>query len=110
MAKLTAVRDKRTKAQIVNAIAERAGCSRAQVKAVLEALAAEARRSLMPRSVGEFTVPELGVKLVRHKKPATKSRMGRNPATGEPVRIPARPAQTVLKLRALKSAKALIER
>ncbi len=35
--------------------------------------------------------------------------MGRNPRTGEAMEIPARPARTTLRLRALKGLKAMIE-
>jgi DNA-binding protein HU-beta len=47
---------------------------------------------------GEFTVPGIG-KLVKMKR---KARMGRNPATGETIKIP---AKTVVKFRIAKAAK-----
>ncbi|MEJ2693640.1 MAG: HU family DNA-binding protein, partial [Candidatus Thiodiazotropha sp.] len=34
-----------------------------------------------------------------------KARMGRNPATGEAIKIPAKPAKTVVKVTALKALK-----
>src|SRR6201982_3632918 len=46
----------------------------------------------------EFAIPGLG-KLVKQKR---KARIGRNPATGEEIKIP---AKTVLKFRAAKAAK-----
>ncbi len=47
---------------------------------------------------GEFTMPGI-VKLVVQKR---KARMGRNPATGEPIKIP---AKTVVKARVVKQMK-----
>ena len=47
---------------------------------------------------GEFVLPGLG-KLVKQKR---KARMGRNPATGATIKIP---AKTVLKFRIAKAAK-----
>jgi nucleoid DNA-binding protein len=38
-------------------------------------------------------------------KPATKKRLGRNPATGEQIMIAAKPARTVVKVSALKALK-----
>ncbi|MGC1329920.1 HU family DNA-binding protein [Pseudomonas sp.] len=50
------------------------------------------------KKVGEFTIPGLG-KLVKAQRAA---RMGRNPATGEPIKIKAR---TAVKFRLAKAAK-----
>lgn len=47
---------------------------------------------------GEFTLPGIG-KLVKQKR---KARMGRNPATGASIKIP---AKTVVKFRVAKAAK-----
>ena len=47
---------------------------------------------------GEFTIPGIG-KLVKQKR---KARMGRNPKTGENIKIP---AKTVVKFRVAKAAK-----
>lgn len=85
-----------TKSQIVAALAEKTGLSKKDVGAVLEHMAnmaySEAKRN------GEFTVPGLG-KLVKKQRAA---RMGRNPATGESIQIP---AKTVVKFRVAKAAK-----
>lgn len=84
-----------TQAQIVEAIAARdEQLSKKQVKEVLSSLAELAYKEAKTG----FTVPGLG-KLVVVKR---KARKGRNPATGESIRIPAR---TALKFRISKSAK-----
>jgi nucleoid DNA-binding protein len=57
------------------------------------------------RGSGEITIPDTGIKVRRVMKPRTKARMGRNPATGEAIKIPAKPAKTVVKVTALKALK-----
>ena len=57
--------------------------------------------TLAKKGPGQFTLPGL-LKLTRAKKPATKARMGRNPATGETIKIP---KKTVAKFRIAKVCK-----
>ena len=87
---------KMTKSQIVAALAEKTQLSKKQMAGVLEAVAtlaySEAKKN------GEFTIPGVG-KLVKKQR---KARMGRNPATGETIQIP---AKTVVKFRVAKAAK-----
>jgi len=54
-----------------------------------------------PKKVGSFTLPGVG-KLVLVKR---KARMGRNPATGKSIKIP---AKTFVKMRIAKAAKEAI--
>jgi nucleoid DNA-binding protein len=54
-----------------------------------------------------FNLPGL-LKIYVHHKKATKARMGRNPSTGEEVKIPAKPAQDVIKARPLKGLKEML--
>lgn len=84
----------KTKTQIIAALAESADITKVQAKAVLESLAEMAYKDA---KVG-FTLPGLG-KLIVVKR---KARMGRNPATGEQIKIP---AKKVLKFRIAKAAK-----
>ena len=105
MSKRTAVKERQTKAQIVAAIADETGLTKKQVKDVLVSLADQAERHLKPRGIGEFIVPELGVKMKTVKKKATKARPGRNPFTGEEIMIKAKPASTSVRAVALKAAK-----
>ncbi len=103
--KLKAIPVKQTKTQITNAIAEETQLTRKQVAAVFESLGVLVTRHMQRRGSGEFTIPETGVKIRRVRKPARKSRMGRNPATGESIKIAAKPASTVIKVGALKALK-----
>jgi nucleoid DNA-binding protein len=103
--KLSAVKDRMTKAQIIAEIADVTGVSKKDVKAVLSSLSEQAQRHLKARGVGEFMVPEIGVKLKRVKKPATKARKGINPFTGEPMMFKAKKASTSVRAVALKACK-----
>ena len=83
-----------TKAQLVAHLAEKVELSKKEVGEFLNILAQtaykEARRG--------FTLPGIGKLIVVRRK----ARMGRNPATGESIRIP---AKTVLKFRIAKACK-----
>ena len=87
---------KMTKTETLNALAEASGLSKKDVKDFLEALAEPAYREV--KGSGEFVLPGFG-KLVKVNR---KARMGRNPATGETIQIP---AKTVVKFRLAKAAK-----
>jgi DNA-binding protein HU-beta len=83
-----------TKSQMIGKLADTCDMTKKEIAGVLDAMVqlayAEARNG--------FTIPGLG-KLVLVKR---KARMGRNPATGEAIHIP---AKRVLKFRIAKAAK-----
>jgi nucleoid DNA-binding protein len=101
------VKAKMTKTAILNDIAESTNLSRAQVASVMDELESVIERHIRKRSVGEFTLPGL-LKIKAAKRPATKKRMGRNPATGEEIVIAAKPATTRVRISALKKLKDMI--
>ena len=103
--KLKSISVKQTKTQIIQAIAEDTELTRKQVSAVFDSLGELIQRNMQKRGSGEFTIPQTGVKIRRVRKPARKARMGRNPATGEAIRIAAKPASTVIRVAALKALK-----
>lgn len=103
--KLSAVKDRMTKAQIIAEIADATELSKQDVKAVLLSLAKQAERHLKSRSCGEFMIPDLGVKLKRVKKPARKARKGINPFTGEEMMFKAKKASLSVRAVALKGCK-----
>jgi len=86
----------KTKAQIIEKIAEDAGITKVQAKTALESLVGMAYTGA--KSKDGFTIPGVG-KLIKQRR---KARKGRNPATGEAIKIP---AKTVLKFRIAKAAK-----
>ncbi len=85
-----------TKTQIIAKIADDADITKAQAKAALESLVSQAYKGA--KSKDGFTIPGIG-KLIKVRR---KARMGRNPATGEQIKIA---AKTVLKFRIAKAAK-----
>ena len=95
-----------SKTDILNALAEATGQSRKEVGALLEALEALIASNIS-KGPGVFNLPGL-LKIYVHTRPATKERVGRNPATGEEIKIAAKPAKKVVKVRALKKLKELI--
>ena len=85
-----------TQAQFFAAVADKAGISKAQAKAVFGAVEEVVMKSL--KSAGKIPLGGLGAVKLQNRK----ARMGRNPATGEAISIP---AKRVLKFRIAKQAK-----
>ncbi|MDM8006328.1 MAG: HU family DNA-binding protein [Phycisphaerae bacterium] len=85
---------KLTKSATAKTLAEKVGISRKQAMIFMEELATLAYKE----AKNSFTLPGLG-KLVLVNR---KARMGRNPATGEAIKIP---AKKVVKFRVAKACK-----
>ncbi len=85
-----------TQTQLIRSLAESCEVNNKSAKKMLEELAAVAIRET--KRTGVFVLPGIG-RLVRVDR---KARMGRNPATGEPIKIP---AKKVVKFRLAKAAK-----
>jgi DNA-binding protein HU-beta len=83
-----------TKSQIVASVAETVGISKKQAVQTIEALVALAYKN----AKNSFTIPGLGKIVLVNRK----ARMGRNPATGETIKIA---AKRVVKFRVAKAAK-----
>ncbi len=83
-----------TKSQLINHIAEEVDVPRKTAAAMLEALSNAAYKEAKKG----FTIPGLGKLVLMNRK----ARMGRNPATGQAIKIP---AKKVLKFRIAKAAK-----
>ena len=105
--KLTAVKTPMTKTQILTEIAEGTELTRKQVAAVFDNLSDMIERHVKPRAAGKFTMPGL-MKIEAVKKPAKKARKGINPFTGEETMFKAKPAHTVVKVKALKALKEMV--
>ena len=73
-----------TKSQLVTALADKNGMTKVQVSKFFDTLHMTAVSEA--KKAGEFTLPGFG-KLVKANR---KARMGRNPQTGEAIKIPAR--------------------
>lgn len=83
-----------TQAQIITALADACDLNKTVVKDLLEKMEALAVKET--KKSGKFVVPGFG----RIVKSDRKARMGRNPATGEEIKIP---AKKVVKFRMAKS-------
>jgi DNA-binding protein HU-beta len=83
-----------SKSQIAASIADKAGITKKQASQILEVIAELAYKN----AKNSFTLPGLG-KLVLVNR---KARIGRNPATGEQIQIP---AKKVVKFRVAKACK-----
>ena len=84
------------KSELFSHFADRFEMKRTQAREFFDALTELAEKEL--KRSGEFVLPGM-VKLVVQKR---KARMGRNPATGEAIKIP---AKRVVKFRVAKAAK-----
>jgi nucleoid DNA-binding protein len=105
--KLAPVKEKSSKTQILDTIATSTGLSRKQVGAVIESLSEVIEAHVKKNAVGEFVLPGL-LKITTVRKPAVKARKGINPFTKEEVTFKAKPATTVVKVRALKKLKDMV--
>jgi len=85
-----------TQTQLVRSLAEKLGANNKTARAFLDELAALAIGEV--KKNGVFVLPGIG-RLVRQDR---KARTGRNPATGESIKIP---AKKVVKFRVAKAAK-----
>lgn len=102
-----ALRNKMNKSAMLTHIAGETGLTRVQVGSVLDELEVLIERHIKKRAVGTFALPGL-LKIRSVKRPATKKRMGRNPATGEAVEIAAKPATTKVRVTPLKRLKEMV--
>jgi len=87
---------KMTKTQLISTMADAVKLSKKEVGVILTEIANIAYKEV--KKNGEFVLPGFG-KLIKIKR---KAREGRNPATGETIKIP---AKTVVKFRVAKVVK-----
>jgi DNA-binding protein HU-beta len=92
-----------TQTQLADAVAGKAGLSRADAKRAITAL-----EEVVLKELGNAEKVKIGsvVQLDVRVRPATKARPGRNPATGEEITIAAKPASVAVRARPLAKAKA----
>ncbi len=85
-----------TKSQIASHVAEKFELSRRTATEILDELAALAASET--KKAGSFSIPGIGKLVLKNRK----ARMGRNPATGQTIKIP---AKKVVRLRLAKAVK-----
>ncbi len=88
-----------TRTELIQAFADAADVEKRQAKELLETLTTIVQNEM--RRGGEVPLKDLG----KFKVQRRKARIGRNPATGEPINIP---AKTVVKFTVAKSLKDLV--
>ena len=88
-----------TKSQLMATLADKTGLAKKQVASLMEELTNLAYKEV--KGGGEFVVPGFG-KLVKIQR---KARIGRNPATGAEIQIP---AKTVVKFKVAKAVKDIV--
>ena len=91
-----------TQTQLADAVAEKAGLSRADAKKAIAAL-----EDVVIEEIGKAEKVKIGgvVQIEARYRPPTQEREGRNPATGETITIAAKPASVAVKARPLAKAK-----
>jgi nucleoid DNA-binding protein len=97
-----------TKTATFQRIAETTGLNKKQVAQFFDALQGMIKQELSKKGPGVVTIPGL-LKIKRVEKAATKPRQGRNPQTGEPMMIKAKPKRTVVRALALKGLKEMVK-
>src|SRR5881398_4275014 len=91
-----------TQSQLTTEIAERSDLSKSDVKRVMDTL-----EEIVLDQLADAEKVKIGgvVQLTVRVKEATKSRKGRNPATGEEITIAPKPASVTVRARPLAKAK-----
>jgi nucleoid DNA-binding protein len=97
-----------TKSMIFQHLADKTNLSRKQITSVFDELTDFIKNELGKKGPGMFALPGL-LKIKRVEKAASKARMGRNPATGEPMQIKAKPKRTVVRALPLKALKEMVK-
>ncbi len=97
-----------TKTAMFQDLAQATGLSKKQVAEFFDQLTTYIKGQLSKKGPGVVNVPGL-LRIKKVEKQATKPRIGRNPQTGEPITIKAKPKRTVVKAMALKALKEMVK-
>ena len=96
-----------TKTEVYAALAEKSGLTKKQIGTVLDGLSEFIKGQIGKKGPGLFVLPGL-LKIKKRTRPPQPERQGRNPKTGEPMTIKAKPAKTVVRILALKNLKEMV--
>ena len=97
-----------TKTATFQRLAESTGLTRKQVAVFFDELGKLIKGELSKKGPGIFNLPGM-IKIKRVEKPPTKAREGRNPATGQPIMIKAKPKRTIVRALPLKALKEMVK-
>lgn len=95
-----------TKADLLKELSSKTGLTQVQLEKVLDAMEEVTRKELKSKGVINI-LPGL-VKVTKERAKAKPARDGRNPRTGETIRISAKPAHDVVKIKALSGLKSMV--
>lgn len=99
--------EKYTVAEIVTCLADNTGITKKQAKEVYDSLIEIIKKGVATKH--RVPLGDIG-KVFAHTKPASKAREGRNPTTGQTIKIAAKPARSVPKASFSKTFKESIEK
>ena len=108
--KVNAIKEKQTRIEIMQYIAEDTNLTRVQVEAVFDSLMRCVEGHMKKRGSGEITIPKTGIKIRRIKKKPTKTRKMVSPLTGQEVTIEGKPSRNAIKVTSLKVLNELVEK
>jgi nucleoid DNA-binding protein len=97
----------RSKSELYATVSDQTGLPKKQVAGLFDAFTSIMAADLSSRGPKIVTVPGL-MKVYVKRMPAKKAREGINPRTGETMMFKAKPARDVVKVRALKTLKAMV--
>jgi nucleoid DNA-binding protein len=97
-----------SKSAMFQSLAHATGLTRKQIASVYDELTNLIKQEIGKKGPGVVALPGL-LKIKRVVRKARPPRMGRNPATGEPMMLKAKPAMTVVKALPLKSLKEMVK-
>src|SRR5271154_5816641 len=97
-----------TKTELLATLSGKTGLTKKEIASVVDEVTNFIKIQISKKGPGVFVLPGL-LKIKRHLKPKQAARIGRNPATGEEMKIAAKPARTVVKVLALKSLKEMVK-
>jgi nucleoid DNA-binding protein len=105
--KISPASARRSRADVIKNVALATDLKPGKVKEVFATLTSIIASDLSKKGPGEFNFNGL-MKLRTVNKPATPSRKGRNPFTGEEITIKAKPASRKVRVRALRTLNGLL--
>lgn len=101
----TVIREKQSRIQILQSIAENTGLKRIDVDAVFTEMKKIIEGHMKKQGSGEVMVPKLGLKIRRVRRNPTKKRVMVSPLTGQEITVPPKPARDDIKVMAMKTLK-----
>ena len=106
--KMPVIKEALTKGGMIKTITDLTLLPKKDVVSVLDSFTQVIEHHVKSRGPGVFTLPGI-LKISVVKKPARPARKGVNPFTGEEIMIKAKPAHKVVKVKALKKLKEMVD-